>query len=411
MSFDLLSTPYSLENHRFDLSGEGMVLHCHHYNAFLQRSIMDAEYIDSVPFLIGAAAESVYTQLKGLFQGKEADERFNIASELYRQAGFGTLDFSSLSREGGKLATKNSHYGVAWNVKFGTSERPVNFFSSGFCAGAYAALFDLPLETVQVNQTTCLSQGKLEETFELGQGDANFSVFEQKKEVVIKEFSAGEWAPGHIPVAGITETVSKMPLVGNEEGLMPVFGVYLTRMYADYYNRISFEFERIMEELVGEGGIAVSSSLFIEAGHVCAFNTFGGIMTSTEWDSLIKPALQTKEDWVYAMVAVVNSLGWGTWTVTNVSEEGADFELFNDYESLGYESMYGVAKHPVSYLALGAAAGILDLVYVGNVHEKPEFTEAFYERLFKGDEAYSFEFLSCRAQGDASTKIKVSKSS
>jgi len=86
-----------------------MVLHCHHYNAFLQRSIMDAEYIDSVPFLIGAAAESVYTQLKGLLQGKEAEERCHIASELYRQAGFRTLDFSSLSKDGGKLVTKKSH--------------------------------------------------------------------------------------------------------------------------------------------------------------------------------------------------------------------------------------------------------------------------------------------------------------
>lgn len=67
---------------------------------------MDAEYIDSVPFLVGAAAESVYSQLKRLFPGKDIEERSQIASELYRQAGFGTLDFSSLSKDGGKLVTK-----------------------------------------------------------------------------------------------------------------------------------------------------------------------------------------------------------------------------------------------------------------------------------------------------------------
>ena len=77
-----------------------------------------------------------------------------------------------------------------------------------------------------------------------------------------------------------------MPLPVNGEGLIPAFGVYVTRMYADYYNRISFAFEREMVALGGREGVAAAASLLVEAGHVCAFHTMGGVMISPEWDAL-----------------------------------------------------------------------------------------------------------------------------
>ncbi len=40
----------------------------------------------------------------------------------------------------------------------------------------------------------------------------------------------------------IISAVGGLPLVGNEEGLMPEFGLYLTRHDADYYNRASFAY-------------------------------------------------------------------------------------------------------------------------------------------------------------------------
>ncbi|NQZ20173.1 MAG: hypothetical protein HRT44_13090, partial [Bdellovibrionales bacterium] len=84
---------------------------------------------------------------------------------------------------------------------------------------------------------------------------------------------------------GILNAVAGLPLMGNEEGLIPAFGVVLTR-HANYYNRISFEFIKAMEKQFGEQGRDAAEPLLIEAGHQCAFNTFGGIMTSAEWDGL-----------------------------------------------------------------------------------------------------------------------------
>ncbi|PCJ19884.1 MAG: hypothetical protein COB02_06785 [Candidatus Cloacimonadota bacterium] len=407
MGFNLLEGNYNLDTHRFVLADESMVLHCHHYNAFLQRSIQDAEYIDSKPFLIGASAEAAFDQLSALFKKNIDLDRSKVASEIFRQAGFGTLDFSQLDKNGGTLKSNSSHYAVAWKAKFTSSNEAVNHFASGYLVGSFAAIYNHDLKSVSVVQSACMATGAKEDIFIVSLTASNFSIFEKRKAVKIQKVPEDTWSPNHLPVSVITKTVAAMPLLGDINGLLPVFGVYLTRMYADYYNRISFEFERQLTELVGENGPMVSSSLFIEAGHVCAFNTFGGIMTSVEWDSLIKSELKSKEDWVYAMVACVSSLGWGTWTVRDVSEKSASFEIFNDYESIGYQRMYGKSDHPISYLALGAAAGIMDLVYLGDVIDKPEFTEEFYTKLFKSDSTFEFEFESNLACGDPSTKIRV----
>jgi len=120
----------------------------------------------------------------------------------------------------------------------------------------------------------------------------------------------------------ITEAVAGLGFSGNEEGLIPAFGLYLTKHPADYYNRISYgllgAFARENPELE-EDAIA----LLTEAGHVCAFHTFGGIMSSVEWDAVVMPMIQSLEDWVYGMVAVVNAFGWGYYEIKQSSRTGA----------------------------------------------------------------------------------------
>ena len=64
--FDFAEFGYDFATNRLVVGGEPMVLHCHHYNVFLQRSIQDAEYIDSAPILVGAAAEVAFAQLTDL---------------------------------------------------------------------------------------------------------------------------------------------------------------------------------------------------------------------------------------------------------------------------------------------------------------------------------------------------------
>jgi hypothetical protein len=399
-----------VEHRRCVVGGEPMIFHCHHYNTYLQRTLRDASFFDSEPWLIGAAAEVSHAMLSKLFaEGKQGTaERVDLAQEFIRWAGFGTVDLKRTSARGGTVAAPTSHYAHGWRLKFGPSKEQVCYFLSGWLAGALAAIHDLPNGSFRVEHRECSAVDGQTCRFELTAGQPNY-----RTQVSV---GVGPLMPRHEPrpvppnsvdYDGIFNAVSGMPLVGNAEGHIPAFGVYLTRHYANYYNRISFELLRDADQRFGQQGVHDVSAMLIEAGHVCAFNTFGGIMTSTEWDALIRPTLKTKEDWVHGMVAVANCLGWGRWQVTQVSEKAAEFVVHDDYESVGYLAMYGKSKMPVSYLAHGGVVGLMNLVYRGDIASKPELSPAFYDTLFKSSRGYYAEATSSRAMGASVTTFKV----
>jgi hypothetical protein len=409
------TVPFTLDapHRRVLVGGEPMIFHCHHYNTFLQRSIEDAAYIESESARIGGAAEVAFGQLAVLFAREELDtvaERKAMAQELYRWAGFGTFDLSSITADGGTITTPNSHYAHAWKLKFGPHTAPVCGFASGWLAGALAAIFDLPLGSFRVTHPTCgVTSDAPDCHFEITRGVPNYRIF--------NSVGAGPLT-AHEPVAveshnvdydGIFEALTGMEIVGDETGAIPAFGVHLTRHYANYYNRISFEFLKDVRAMFGDEGIEVAKSLFVEAGHVCAFNTFGGIMTSGPWDALIRPTLRTKEDWVHGMCAAVNALGWGRWQCTDVSRDGAEFILHDDYESTGYLAMYGKSDIPLSYLAEGAVVGTMNLIYEGHIEEKPTLDADFYLNLFRGQDRFKVECTQSQAMGANVTRLSVSR--
>lgn len=396
--------------HRRHLLGaEPIIFHCHHYNTFLQRSIKDAIYIDSTPFLVGAAAEVAESQLRNLFgEIPNVSDRSRLAERIYCWAGFGRVDLSGLTEDGGVVEAPSSHYVSSWQSKFGTPIGPVDLFTQGWLGGATAAIYDAPAGSFDVRQVSDGGTASAGIRYDVVRDQASHSVWSSVGPGSLTDHGPGETGPAAVDYEGIYNAVVSLPLVGDQLGLIPAFGVYLTHHYANYYNRISFEFERAMEDRFGEDGIAAANPLLVEAGHVCAFNTFGGIMQSAEWDALIRPTLKTPEDWVHGIVAVVNALGWGRWAVADVAESGATFTLHDDYESVGHLAMYGEADHAISYLAEGAAMGIMNLVYRGDIAKGPGLTTDFYDHLFRSSSSYQARFEASQASGDNETVLRVS---
>jgi hypothetical protein len=404
--FDFAEFGYDFATNRLVVGGEPMVLHCHHYNVFLQRSIQDAEYIDSVPFLVGAAAEVAFAQLTELLpRAADIAARKATVEALYRACGLGLIDLGALTERGGDVRTRSTHYSIGWKEKFGLSRAPVAFFTTGFLAGALAAIYGLPLADVQARQTACISTGATEDVFVLSRGPANFAIFEPRHSPVLLPVGNDIEPATGVDRQAITRAVAAMPLPVDAEGLIPLFGLYLTRLHADYYNRISYAFEREMTAAAGRQGVEVAADLFIEAGHICAFNTLGGIMTSPEWDALVLPMLKKREDWVHGIIAWWNACGYGVCKVLDLSPTRLTVRLYNDYESVGYRRMYGTADHGVDYLTTGGFAGIMNLVYLGDIHTKPALTPEFYDRLFKRGRAFQGRMTACQAMGDPYTEI------
>jgi hypothetical protein len=406
--FDFADFGYDFAMGRLVVGGEAMVLHCHHYNCFLQRSIQDADYIDSAPVLVGAAAEVAFAQLTSLLsQTADVPSRKATVEALYRACGLGLVDLGALTDRGGEVRTPSTHYSIGWMDKFGRSQAPVAFFSTGFLAGALAVIYGLPLADVQARQTACRSTGADADVFVLGRGPANFRIFGRRQSPVLNPMGDDAEPGTAVDRAAITRAVAEMPLPVNAEGLIPLFGLYITRLHADYYNRISFAFEQEMTAVAGRQGIETAANLLIEAGHVCGFFTFGGIMTSPEWDAMVGPMLKTREDWVHAAFAWFNAIGGGTVKVLGASATELSVRIYNDYESVGYRRMYGTADHGITYVLTGAFAGIMNLIYLGDIHTRPDLTPEFYDRLFKRGRAFQGRMTACQAMGDRYTEIRA----
>lgn len=397
--------------------GQSMLFHCNHYNRYLQQTIEDPTYIDSEKILVQSAAETVYLQLKEYGQeNPEASlkECFDYASEIFKFAGFGLLDFSAFVENGGAITVKNSHFGLALKLNLANRSKPGEIFDKGFIAGTIEAFKDklgAEFQTFSINQTSSISLGDEGCEFQITAGGTNAYPYLEKVEAHALpdfcEIPAGKFETP-FEEAGIVTAVAGLPLVGDEEGLIPAFGVYLTRMYGDYYNKVSFRFEQAISEALENYDIA--KELLIESGHICAFNTFGGIMTSDEWKALIQPALRNKEDWVHAMVAVTNALGWGIWRVEElVSGEKLVMRIYEDYESLGYLRWFGQADHMVNYLMTGGCAGLMNLVYHGDITQGPKLDKELYYQLFKEGNYFVARQTKCLAKGDAYTEIVATR--
>jgi hypothetical protein len=208
----------------------------------------------------------------------------------------------------------------------------------------------------------------------------------------------------------ILQACAGLPLAGDAEGNVHAFGVSLTRHYANYYNQLSYRFDAEMERVAGAAAAEAARLLLVEAGRVCAFHTFGGIMESAEWEGLIKPQCRSREDWVYGMIAVVNALGWGRWSVANL-EPGRALELVVDgsYESNGYLASRGLSPVPRCYLVTGGAAGLMNLIYNADITQRPDLTPAFYEQTFQNAGIFLSREVECRSMGAAACRVVVER--
>ena len=76
------------------------------------------------------------------------------------------------------------------------------------------------------------------------------------------------------------------------KGIIPLFGVYLSLFSVQYYNRLTFDFEKT----IGPHREAEAQDLLIKAAQECGYATFQGIRNSWEWEQIVAPMIDKKED-------------------------------------------------------------------------------------------------------------------
>jgi len=154
---------FDSDHNTIEFNGSLVSLHCHHYNCGLLKTIEEVPLVDGHAVIIESAAEEFFVNFKQYLsrelEGVSADRALHEASELYRFMGFGRIDLSGLTAQGGMAYADSSYYVTAWLAKYGRRVTPVCYFTCGFIAGILGAIFDVPPHTYEVTETQCIIMG------------------------------------------------------------------------------------------------------------------------------------------------------------------------------------------------------------------------------------------------------------
>jgi hypothetical protein len=138
-------------DHKFDpitnrhyMNGFCTVLHCHHYATLYTQLADDAEQFKGISLLKEASEDTFYEVLDDYYKkhGIETiDEKVSIAEQYWQAVGMGLIRFTGVGKYATTAVMEYSHLDEGWLKKWGSRDKPVNFFTCGFVA-AVAALIN-----------------------------------------------------------------------------------------------------------------------------------------------------------------------------------------------------------------------------------------------------------------------------
>lgn len=353
---DKLALNYDAQAHRRVIAGKEVIIHCHHYNSRLQRTVEGVAEIDGKGIL-RRAAEAVFAEhVATMCEGAEGDaERHAAAAMLYSHLGYGKLDFSAVGD--GIVTATESHFVEGWRAGAKASEQNVCTFTEGYLQGA---IFAVTGGTVTVTEEACINNGAERCSFRIVSRDSPIAR-NQKKALSFAYRVEGVDNDSNIDEQAIIDALVGMPIHGNDDGLVPAFGVYLANTPADFYNQLNIHFIEAMRD---KNMFESARRLLVEAGESCAMNTFRGIMASPEWEGLVQPMVKEERDKIYGLVALSNGFGWGNWRVReHKTEDALRIESLNGYEAIGFREYRDVCAEPQCFMLVGVSAGMMELIY------------------------------------------------
>lgn len=159
----------------------------------------------------------------------------------------------------------------------------------------------------------------------------------------------------------IIESLSKVEVVGNDDGLIPQFGVYVNMLPAKFWSAFA---DRLVHQ-VGEDLLEAAEWLLVNAAQECGYHTGYGIITSDEWKAVVQPMIEkVPEDILHGAFAVFTAWGWAKSEIVElIPNEKMVVRAYDYYES--DVVTYGKRKRPCAYMIRGVAAAFMDLAYGG----------------------------------------------
>ncbi len=398
------------------LADQPLVYHCHHFNLFLDQTIDDFFGAEKgIALRTSAARAASYPFLTSLFNKMTLTtppERLLLAQTLFSAFGHGRL-YIDAGVSGGTASGEFLHYGYAWREKYGAISKrqtPADAFAAGYASAAVQAAFDTAHEFT-VQETQCYAQLAERCAFTLEAG------MMPTKIVPVDESAARQSIQP--PLSGLAEDrIADIDaglrtflggVAGAEDtGLVDAFGVFVTRHLPNYYNAISYQLYAAAKQDYPDL-LPVAEALLRESGHVCVFNTFGGILYSPEWEAMVGRIEGDLEEVVSSCMAIARALGFGRWIIAELDESHFVLRTGSEYESPFCHVNECAPNTNNAYFVQGAALAIMRLWQELNWKEKPALTQDLYKNLFKSEHHWQVEQTRSLANGDAYTEVVVTK--
>ncbi len=406
---------YALSHDLMSMAGAPAVYHCHHFNLFLDQTIDDAlGNTDGRKLRFAAAREASHDFLRGLFarlRPTTPAEKIQLATETIAKMGHGRLSISA-DANGGTAVGEFLHYGYGWAQKYGHRVRcrtPQDAFAAGFAAAALEVTFDLP-PSVEAAETQCVAMRAPQCQFSLTKGAPAPRQTSLLASDVLRFARPAFDGQDEQQIATIAKGLRDFTgqVGGDERGLVQAFGVFVTMHLACYYNRIAYGALGELEKRAPTS-VPVLESLLRESGHVCVFNTFGGILLSPEWEGMVgRP--KTPREVVVGALAIARALGFGHWTLEDFApNERLVVRAPATYESVYFLARHGKAARPNEYFLQGAVLAIAQLAHRVKWNEKVELTQEFYDSLFHGVVPWKAEQSKATTLGHEYSEVVVTK--
>ncbi len=181
----------------------------------------------------------------------------------------------------------------------------------------------------------------------------------------------------------IIEAMSQIEIVGNEDGLIPAFGVFVQQLPASFWNGFA---ERLTSR-VDADTLEAAEWLLVNAAHECGYHTGYGIITSEEWKAVVEPMIENApEDVLHGAFAIFTAWGWAKAEIVElVPGEKMVVRAYDYYESDVVK--YGRSNKHSAYMIRGVSAAFMDLAYGGEYDSTGETGL----RTFKCDQVKGIE--------------------
>lgn len=155
--------------------------------------------------------------------------------------------------------------------------------------------------------------------------------------------------------------LSKIQVKGDDDGLIPAFGVLINQLPAGFWNSFSVK----ILQAAGKDLYDDAAGLLENAGSECGYHTGYGIINSEEFKSIVGPMISKEtalQDTLDGAYAVFTAFGWAKAEITELIPGEKMVIRADDYYESDVKETFKPEK-PFAYMIKGVSRAFMDIAY------------------------------------------------